>query len=123
MLVEEYNQKVEAQRNVYNLESGDFMGFRKREESRPHLDFDEIKDTGKTRIWEVVLIESGEILGKVRWYWAWRRYVFFPNPNTFYDVECMNTITKFISSEMKKRKKFHLMIPLKTSSINILKLY
>ena len=81
------------------------MGFDKRELGKQHLVFEEIKDTGKTKIWGVESTYTEEILGKIRWYWAWRRYVFFPESDTLYDVDCMRAIANFISSEMKKRKR------------------
>ena len=82
------------------------MGFRKREEGRPHLTFDCVKDTGKTKVWKVHSTHPPKpLLGVIRWYWPWRRYVFYPGIDTLYDVDCMNTISKFIDKEMKKRKR------------------
>lgn len=81
------------------------MGYVRRELGKRHLTFEELKDTGKTKVWGVESTHSEDVLGKIRWYWAWRRYVFFPEPYTFFDVDCMNTISKFIADEMEKRKK------------------
>ncbi|MCK5605824.1 hypothetical protein KAR91_28265 [Candidatus Pacearchaeota archaeon] len=79
------------------------MGFDKRELGKPHLDFECAKDTGKTKVWEVISTHSGDILGEIKWYWAWRRYVFFPRTETLYDVDCMRAIADFIAKEMRKR--------------------
>lgn len=81
------------------------MGFNKRELGKPHLVFDKVRDTGKTIIWEVQSTHPPKpVLGKIRWYWPWNRYVFYPGLDTLYDVECLNTISNFIDKEMKKRK-------------------
>lgn len=89
----------------WKMRCGDKMGFYKRQYGKPHLTFELLKDTGKTKVWDVVSTHSDETLGKIKWYWAWRRYVFYPELGTFYDVDCLNTISEFISDEMKKRKK------------------
>ena len=77
-----------------------------REQYGPHLEFVETKDTGKTKVWNVRSSHAPKPkLGEIRWYWAWRRYAFFPEPNTLFDVRCMSMISKFISDQMDERKK------------------
>lgn len=82
------------------------MGFYTREYGKPHLTFRCIKDSGKTKTWKVQSTHPPKpVIGKIKWYWAWRRYVFFPESETLYDVNCMNAISKFIDNQMEKRKK------------------
>lgn len=56
----------------------------------------------KTRIWRVYP-ERGPrtVLGHVRWYVRWRRYVFVPEPNTGLDATNMHDIATFMKSEQR----------------------
>lgn len=47
-----------------------------------------------TRIWDVNTRE-GNPLGDVRWFAAWRRYVFVPMGGTLYEEDCLRTIAEF----------------------------
>lgn len=81
------------------------MGYRKRQEGKPHLDFILKNDTGKTCTWWVESTHPTiPVLGRITWYWAWRRYIFYPEEGTFFDAECLVTIATFMAKEMKKRK-------------------
>jgi hypothetical protein len=42
-------------------------------------------------------------LGQIKWYPAWRRYVFFPSENTLYDANCLEEIEKFLRELMASR--------------------
>lgn len=66
--------------------------------------FDIIKDTGITKIWEVVT-QRDLPLGYVKWYYPWRRYCFFPIAGTVYAASCLRDIDDFMKREMKVRKK------------------
>ncbi len=59
----------------------------------------------KTSIWNVMNKDMTFQLGRVAWYSQWRRYCFLAEPNTIYDTGCLNEISKFIETEMSKRKK------------------
>lgn len=66
------------------------------------LAFIETKDTGKTKVFDV--ISSNVTLGEVRWYGPWRRYTFHPSEGTLFDRNCMNEIIVFIDQLMDDRK-------------------
>ena len=57
----------------------------------------------KTSVWNVLSKEGGETLGQVRWYGRWRKYAFFPRPNTLYENDCLRDIAGFIELAMKVR--------------------
>ena len=83
------------------------MGFAKRNYTGEHLSFklDE-SHKGKTGIWYVYSVHDDTChLGVIKWYWAWRRYVFWPEEETLYDSNCLKTIAEFIDAEMEQRKK------------------
>lgn len=67
-------------------------------------------DTGKTKMWEVVSKEGGDRLGLVKWYPGWRRYCFFPAPNTIFEQDCLRDIAQFcenrtaIHKQIRNRK-------------------
>lgn len=61
-------------------------------------------DSGKTNVYAVAAT-SGDVLGHISWYSSWRRYVFYPVPNTLYDEECLRVISEFIAEEMTARRK------------------
>lgn len=55
-----------------------------------------LSPSGKTQIWNVVLKYQSVVGGQVRWWGAWRKYAFFPNPNTLYEQDCLRDIARFI---------------------------
>lgn len=69
-----------------------------------YLEFKEIKDTGKTKVWDVNSVMSNVQLGTIAWFPSWRKYCFFPNFETIYDASCLAEIVEFIQKEMDKRK-------------------
>jgi hypothetical protein len=60
--------------------------------------------TGKTGRWTIRNVRSGDILGEIRWYGAWRQYTFMPVSGTVFNVGCMEDITRFIKERMQERK-------------------
>lgn len=65
-----------------------------------YIEFIESHDlTRKTRIWVVVQKQSREPLGEVRFWPAWRKYVFLPANNTLWDSYCLQIITAFLLGE------------------------
>jgi hypothetical protein len=58
----------------------------------------------KTDIWEIMSVQSGETLGEIRWWGAWRKYVFAPANKTIWDNKCMQEVQDFITEEISKRK-------------------
>ena len=69
-----------------------------------YLEFIEVKDTGKTKVWQIISKTSGFILGHIRWWGAWRQYCFFPSPETLFNIQCMQDIQNFIKQAMQERK-------------------
>jgi len=71
---------------------------------KKHLYFKEIKDTGKTKVWEVQNKFSYVSIGEVKWNGAWRKYCFFPDVDTVFDTKCLEVIIQFIENRMKERR-------------------
>lgn len=59
----------------------------------------------KTDVWRIASRRSGDTLGLIKWYGAWRQYCFFPALGTVFNVGCMNDITAFIAQQMDARQK------------------
>lgn len=55
----------------------------------------------KTRIWTVVNT-SEIILGKVKWWPAWRKYTFLPATDSVFDITCLREIADFLHTEQRK---------------------
>lgn len=50
----------------------------------------------KTQIWGIESKSSGNLLGMIQWYGAWRQYVFYPSENTLFNTGCLSEIREFI---------------------------
>lgn len=73
--------------------------------SNPYLAFqDATPPDRKTRITEVTAVSSGILLGKIKWYGAWRQYCFFPEPGCLFNVGCLETITRNVDVLNKQRR-------------------
>lgn len=53
----------------------------------------------KTRHWEVQNSDTGAVLGLIRFFNAWRKYVFAPLAGTLYDGNCLDEIAKFTEAQ------------------------
>ena len=69
-----------------------------------YLNFNLITQGEKTNQYAVTS-KASILLGKIKWYGAWRRYVFFPNTETIFDAGCLSDIATFITNLMNERKK------------------
>lgn len=49
---------------------------------------------GKTSIRHVSC--NGTMLGVIKWYSNWRRYVFYPEINTLFDAKCLGNIQFYL---------------------------
>jgi hypothetical protein len=59
----------------------------------------------KTKVFLVYNKENFEVpIGEIRWYGAFRKYAFYPQPNTVYENVCMKDITNFLEELMDERK-------------------
>ncbi len=65
-----------------------------------YIDFLCNSKSGKTKIYQVISI-YGSFLGDIKWWCSWRKYAFFPAPDTLYEQDCLRDITKFLE-ELKK---------------------
>ena len=63
-----------------------------------------IKEGEKTNVWRVVTEERNEVLGEIKWLGRWRKYAFFPSPETVYEDDCLKDIAEFIEQQMIERK-------------------
>lgn len=61
------------------------------------IDFREIPGTnGKTRQWNVFAKDGQVLLGMVKWWSPWRRYVFIPATDTLFEQDCLRDIAAAI---------------------------
>ena len=68
------------------------------------IEFNFVKDTGKTKVYSVVAIDGCIILGVVKWYSPWRKYSFFPEPDTVFERDCLGYIIDLIEELMLERR-------------------
>lgn len=68
------------------------------------INISETFDTGKTKVFYVAAKNSTGFLGQIKWYGPWRKYAFFPEPNTIFETDCLTDITNFIKNLMLERK-------------------
>ena len=57
---------------------------------------------GKTSIWSVD--DNYGSLGSIRWTSAWRRYIFLPAAETFFDAKCMRMLADFCDTKTREHK-------------------
>jgi hypothetical protein len=62
-------------------------------------------ESGRTRIVNVFNATSGQFLGNLHWAAGWRRYVFHPIGDTYYDAGCLTEIVTYIGQLMQTRKR------------------
>lgn len=58
----------------------------------------------KTDTYLIETKDGQKCIGQIRWYAPWRKYSFFPNPNTVFENDCLRDIVKFIDTLMLARK-------------------
>lgn len=64
-----------------------------------------VKDTGKTKVYELFSKDGNFLLGEIRWYGNWRQYAFMPRGNTVFEKQCLKDIVDFLIELMNERKK------------------
>jgi len=62
-----------------------------------------LKPGRKTVEYAVLSINSGECLGSIKWYGAWRQFCFYPEPFTIWNHGCLDDIRDFLLSLKKIR--------------------
>lgn len=60
--------------------------------------------TLKTKVFLIETKDGNQCIGKIKWYGPWRKYSFFPNPNTVWETDCLGEIVRFINGLMISRK-------------------
>lgn len=61
-------------------------------------------DSGLTGIYDVTNRRSGQLLGTIRWFGAWRQYVFAPAAQTLYSAGCLVDVAAFMHEKRDERK-------------------
>lgn len=61
-----------------------------------YIFFKEIGKTDKTVLYGIFSKENNIKLGMLKWFGRWRKYCFFPEPNTVYCGDCLVDIQKFL---------------------------
>lgn len=69
-----------------------------------YLEFEQVADTGKTKVWNVYSKNRGDFLAEIKWYGSWRQYAFFPRPGTIWNAGCLSDVNDFIAEQMAARK-------------------
>jgi hypothetical protein len=67
-----------------------------------HIRFKPDKPKEKTKTWLVENKYGEGVLGRVQWFGRWRKYAFFPFPDTVFEQVCMREIAAFIEGETVK---------------------
>jgi hypothetical protein len=69
-----------------------------------YLVFTEIPHGGHTtKVWNVLSKRHGDLLGRIKWFGAWRQYVFQPMPATLFNRGCLADVGTFIAEQMAER--------------------
>ena len=57
----------------------------------------------KTKMVQIHSARTDGHLGTIRWHGPWRRYCFFPDPDTLWSAGCMKAVEDYISRLMAER--------------------
>jgi hypothetical protein len=61
--------------------------------------------SGKTQIYEVVNKDQPDFpIGIIKWNGGWRKYAFYPEPDSYYEEDCLINLADFLT-ELKIQKK------------------
>ena len=61
-----------------------------------YIKFEKVAEKPKTSVWACKNINSGHILGLVKWYFPWRQYAYFPTNQAVYSKGCLDDISDFL---------------------------
>jgi len=62
------------------------------------------KQNPKTKVYWVITKEQPYLtLGQIKWFGRWRKYSFFPQPETVFERDCLNDIISFIGDLERRR--------------------
>jgi len=68
------------------------------------INFKEIRENPKTKVWSCCNNTHDTELGIVKWYPAWRRYCYFPTIPAAYSSDCLEDINSFIKQAEELHK-------------------
>jgi hypothetical protein len=66
-----------------------------------HIRLVQVRDTGKTLVWDVTAKDGGLRLGEVKWFGRWRRYAFFPSDCVF-EHQCLRELADFLEARTRE---------------------
>jgi len=66
--------------------------------------FHQITTHGKTRLWDVHTKFSNMKIGCIKWHCGWRKFAFFPEPETLFDEDCLRHIAGVLEAETAKQR-------------------
>ncbi len=69
------------------------------------LEFRLLRDTGKTKVFDVLSKRQGNRLATIGWYGPWRQYVLSPCLNTVWNGGCLKDVMDFMANLMAERKR------------------
>ena len=71
------------------------------------IKFQLIEKKSKTYVWNVFNTFSNSFLGVIKWFPAWRHYVFFPEADIIFSDSCLIRIGNFIAEQNSKHRRFY----------------
>ena len=69
-----------------------------------YIEFIQVPFKGKTQRYEIVSNTTGNVLGRISWYGAWRQYTFSPAFETIWNKDCLKDVQDFLKQLMYERK-------------------
>lgn len=72
-------------------------------DKKKYIEFSLLEEKPKTKVYAVINIKFGNVLGIIKWYPSWRKYCFFSEGSVIYDVICLDNIRDFIQDLMDER--------------------
>ena len=61
--------------------------------------------TKKTSVYDVRTADEIQHLGEIRFYPRWRKYAFYPRPDTLYEQDCLRDIAQFCEESTAQWRK------------------
>ncbi len=61
--------------------------------------------SGKTKIWDVHNKYDNGMLGRIAWFGRWRKYAFYPWPETVFEEVCMLELSQFIMVQTEEQRR------------------
>lgn len=62
-----------------------------------------------TKRWRLTSADGANVLGAIGWHSPWRRYVFYPQASTLFEVDCLREIADFLekqTAEQRRRREY-----------------